>query len=128
MANKELNDEIAALNAKLTTKLLRHISGRLASRDDCRKTEYIVHIDLRGETNIIYMDQDIYVYPSLQMRTEEFRRTIIEHVLKTYMHPNIYQGQLNDESKYVTIPVFQIGTYKYQLSVDGKRRKWTRIA
>lgn len=118
-------EETNRLTTKLTQQLLKKIASRLASRDDCKGMEYVVHVEYDGPTCKIWMDDPVYVYPDRYSRKKENKQHIIEHVFKTYMHPNLYKGHADVEGVFLAEEVFVPGTYVYRKSVDSKRRSWT---
>lgn len=96
--------------AQQTEFLLKSIASRLSGRDDCKGVSYQVKID----TNGVAMYPLIYVYKNRYNRKETDKLDIVSFV-HHYKMPNVL---LSD---------FVFGTYEYQLSVDGKRRRWRKI-
>lgn len=98
------------INAKQTENLLKHISSRLAGREDCKKVNYKVTIDASG----IHMNPIIQVYPNRHRRKEADKMDVIQYVHQ-YKMPHI---KINE---------FVFGQYEYQLSADGKNRRWRKL-
>ena len=98
------------INAKKTEDLLKYISSRLSGRDDCKKINYKVTIS----NTRITMEPLIYVYPNRYNRKETDKIDIVTFVL-IYKMPHI---MLDD---------FVTGRYEYQLSADGKNRRWRKL-
>lgn len=96
--------------AQQTEFLLKAIADRLSGRDDCRKVPYRITIDHNG----VSMSPLVYVWPNRYKRKEEDKIDIVSFVHKYKMKGAKLSG-------------FVFGTYEYQLSVDGKRRKWRKI-
>lgn len=94
----------------ITAEFLNCISSRLAGRDDCKKTTYTVTINHNGVT----MSPMVSVYPDRYHRKEGDKMNVVQFVHHYKMTS-------------ATLDQFVFGTYQYQLSVDGKRRRWTRI-
>lgn len=93
-----------------TEFLLKSIADRLAAREDCRKVCYRVTINHDG----VVMTPHIEVFPNRYHRREADKIDVVSYV-HTYKMPN---ALLSD---------FVFGTYEYQLSVDGRRRKWRKV-
>lgn len=93
-----------------TEYLLKSIANRLSGRDDCKKTCYRVTIDHSG----VRMSPYIEVFPNRYTRKESDKIDIVSWVHLYKMN----NARLSD---------FVFGTYEYQLSVDGKKRKWRKI-
>jgi len=110
--------------AQLNTKDLLHlIASHLSGRQDCRQVEYIVRIepinlyarndgkvDIRHEFDV-QIQPNILVYPNRHNRKQ--RVSVVAHVLGQHWGPG-------------NIPL-QAGTYLYQKSFNGRRRRWIRI-
>lgn len=93
-----------------TEYLLRAIAERLSGREDCRKVCYRVTIDHNG----VLMTPHVEVFPNRYHRQESDKVDVVSYV-HHYKMPN------------AILPDFVFGTYEYQLSVDGKRRKWRKV-
>ena len=93
-----------------TEFLLKAIATRLSGREDCRKIPYTVTIDHNGVT----MSPLVYVFPNRYKRQESDKMEIV-----TFVHKHMMNGAL--------LSGFVFGTYRYELSVDSKRRKWRKI-
>lgn len=93
-----------------TEYLLKSISNRLSGRSDCRHVNYIVTIDHNG----VRMNPLFYVYKNRYTRKETDKMDVVTFVHKYRMN----NALLSD---------FVFGTYEYQLSADGKRRRWRKI-
>ena len=97
-------------NSVRTQQLLRRITRRLSGREDCKKVNYRVTISDNG----IYMEPLILVYRDRYHRKEQDKMSII-----TYVHDFKMSNIRLDE--------FVFGSYEYQLSADGKNRRWRRL-
>lgn len=93
-----------------TEFLLNSISSRLSGREDCRKVTYRVTINHTG----VSMIPLIYVYPNRYSRKEGDKLDIISFVHRYKMNGALLSG-------------FVFGTYEYQMSVDGKQRRWKKV-
>lgn len=98
------------INAKPTEYLLKCIAQRLAGREDCKKISYCVDINASG----IHMNPIVKVFPNRYRRKETDKMDII-----SFVHQYKMQGVGLDE--------FVFGSYEYQLSADGKKRRWRKI-
>lgn len=121
--------------AKLTQKFLKAISRRLSGRVDCYRLEYTIGIgcDLPGsgikydnEADYIFFRPDIYVYKDLHHRKDTDLFKVVDLICHKHFPELILErddyGQLKiDTSK------LSRGIYKYQISFDGKRRRWVRM-
>lgn len=96
--------------AQQTEFLLKSIASRLSGRDDCKQVTYKVVIDENG----VNMSPLIYVYKNRYNRKESDKMDIISFVHHYRMTNALLSG-------------FVFGTYEYQLSIDGKRRKWRKV-
>lgn len=97
-------------NGKATEFLLKSISNRLSGREDCRRTNYIVTIDHNG----VRMAPLVNVFPNKHTRHEGDKLDVVSFIHQ-YKMPNTL---LSD---------FVFGTYEYQTTPDGKRRKWRKV-
>lgn len=97
--------------SRQTEFLLKSIAARLSGREDCQKTVYQVYIDHEG----VRMNPLIYVYPNRYKRKETDKIDIVSFIHQTKM-----KGAL--------LSNFVFGVYEYQLSVDGKRRRWRKMS
>lgn len=93
-----------------TEFLLKSIASRLSGREDCQKVRYRVYIDHNG----VRMDPLIKVFPNRYRRKETDKIDIV-----SFIHQHRMKGAL--------LSGFVFGTYEYQLSIDGKRRKWRKV-
>ena len=105
-----LIEDLNEPTSKQTEFLLKSVSDRLSGRDDCRKVPYTIKIDHNGVT----MDPLIYVYPDKHKRKETDRLDIVSFVHRYKMRGAQLSG-------------FVFGTYRYDLSIDGKKRKWRKV-
>ena len=130
-----------------TVEFLKSIADRLASRVDCKQVEYIVAI---GEPLIYFsvigkslssdelilnqvssgevrMKPQIDVYPDTHHRKSTDKCSILDYVLITKFYDTCYDGI--DEYGHARFREGSLtpGVYKYRLSVDKKKRKWSRI-
>lgn len=117
------------------------LSQHLSSRPDCRKLTYrcIIGIEEEGPRQLDISDilgRDItqyvtfipaaYVYPDRFSKKDINRRSIVEHVIQMHF------PEISDDYDILGTPLVQSNTlvpgiYEYQLSVSGKKRRWTRI-
>ena len=120
-----------------TQQFLRHITRRLSGREDCKRVEFMIGIGYRfpGSDKVtsphIFDDRYIFFHPVVDVYKDKHHRKdidlngIIDHVIYKY-YPDLILGYdllgniLVDTSKLVR------GVYQYQLSVDGRRRRWVR--
>lgn len=93
-----------------TEYLLKAISARLSGREDAKKVVYRVKIDHSG----VRMNPSFQVYPNRYMRKESDKIDVV-----SWVHAYKMNGSLLSE--------FVFGTYEYQLSAEGKQRRWRRI-
>lgn len=96
--------------SKQTEFLLNSIANRLSGREDCRKVKYTVRINHNG----VSMDPLIYVYKNRYHRSETDKMDIV-----SFVHQHKMNGALLSD--------FVFGTYEYQLSVGGKKRRWRKV-
>ena len=102
-------DNISEPLGQQTEFLLKAVANRLSGREDCRKVCYRVIIDHNG----VRMNPLIYVWPNRYRRREEDKLDIISYIHK-YKMPN------------AELTGFVFGVYEYELSYDGRRRKWRK--
>lgn len=125
----------------LTEQFLRTLSNHLSSRPECRHISYrcVIGVEDTNPKQLDILDAlgkdpsryisfypNIEVYPNIHLKQEANKSTVLNHVL-TYHFPEIVDTPdiLGNLTVY---PGFLVnGIYEYQLSVTGKRRKWTRI-
>lgn len=93
-----------------TEFLLKAISSRLSGREDCRGKVYTVNIDHTGVT----MTPFVYVYRNRYSRKDSDKMDVVSFVHQ-YRMPNALLSE------------FVFGTYEYQASMDGKRRRWRKV-
>ena len=93
-----------------TEFLLKCIAERLSGREDCKKVPYRVTIGIDGVT----MWPLVMVYKDRYNRKETDKMDVVSFVHHYKM-------------KNALLPGFVFGTYEYQLSVDGSRRKWRKV-
>lgn len=110
--------------SKNTEKLLKTMSSRLSSRDDCKNIEYKVNIKTEGKFTHISFHPVRYVYPSIHERKKSDIRIIEYHVIVNYFRD--IQANVSDSGIVTQSNVFVDGEYIYKSSVDGRRRKWAR--
>lgn len=117
-------------DSAMTVKFLRCITNHLSGRYDCRRIEYqvvIVPVDLPDfHYQYVLMYPEISVFPSVHLREESNRVSLLDHIIFNHFHDTLYAGR----DKYGHILVKQnslvSGTYIYQLSMYGKSRKWRK--
>lgn len=97
-------------NGKQTELLLRSISTRLSGREDCKDVNYRVTIDHNG----VSMEPLVYVYRNRYCRKETDKMDIV-----SFVHHYKLRGAL--------LSNFVFGTYEYESTLEGKRRKWRKV-
>ena len=97
-------------NGAQTEFLLKCIATRLSGREDCRKIKYRVIIDHNGVT----MTPSVSVWPNRYVRKESDKIDIISWVHTFKMRNALLTN-------------FVFGTYEYQLSAEGKQRRWRKV-
>lgn len=97
--------------SKQTEFLLKSISTRLSSREDCRKTTYKVTIDHNG----VSMSPLVYVFPNRYKRQESDKIDIVTYVHKYKMDGALLSG-------------FVFGTYEYSSGDVSTKRKWRKLS
>ena len=104
-----------------TKDLLLAVSSRLSSREECRKRSYTLKISGTGR---IQFDPYIEVYPNRYHRNQSDKISVIEYILKqdtfSHLHPTFDSGVAVEATTVVP------GTYIYELSVSGAKRRWTK--
>lgn len=90
-----------------TKTLLKLIANHLSGRHDCRGIEYVLKIDDNG----ISFKPDIHVFPSRYNRKKSDKCGVLIHILSDH------QSEFKSEE-------FCQGEYRYQISIDNKRRRW----
>lgn len=103
-------DNISEPIGQQTEFLLKSIASRLSGREDCRKVPYKVTIDHNG----VSMIPLVYVFPNRYKRKEADKVDIVSFIHSTKMHSALLDG-------------FVFGTYEYELSADGTRRRWRKL-
>ena len=93
-----------------TEYFLKSIAERLSGREDCKKLCYRVTINHNG----VNMLPHIEVFPNRYRRHEEDKIDIVDFI----HHYKMKNALLSD---------FIFGTYEYQLSIDGKKRRWRKV-
>lgn len=125
---------------RLTKQFLLKISSRLSSRLDCKHINYLVYIgidpkyewknsynDFRDASNYVFFIPGKYVYPNLHRKTSADRLPIIDYVVLHHFKDELFNGY--DEYGKLRIYTNNLvnGIYEYQLSVNGKYRRWTKL-
>lgn len=95
-----------------TLKILKSISDHLSSRECCKNLEYEVIMENTGNGPDIIIHPYIGVYPDIHRRKKSDEESVATHVRRRHF---------NDVREIIP------GRYQFKLSVNGKRRKWTRI-
>lgn len=130
-----------------TLEFLKSIADRLAGRVDCKQVEYVVVIGTpmtyfsvigksldadelllsRVSNGRVFMTPQVDVYPDTHHRRSTDKCSILDYILITKFYDTCYDGI--DEYGHAAFREGSLtpGVYKYKLSVDKKRRKWTRI-
>lgn len=94
-----------------TLDILRSISEHLSSRSYCKNLEYEVSMRNTDTGPEIIMHPYIGVYPDIHRRKVADEESVAVHVKRRHF---------NDVTEIIP------GTYLFKLSVNGKRRKWSR--
>ena len=102
-------DNVDEPQGKQTEYLLKCISTRLSGREDCRNVNYKVTIDYKG----VRMEPLVYVYRNRYNRKDVDRLDIISFVHKYKLSSALLSG-------------FVFGTYEYESTEDGKKRRWRK--
>ena len=104
-----------------TLQLLRHLAEHVSYRTAGQRAEYIVNIGV----DTLCFSHNFPVLPDRFHRRETDKCPVAEHVMKFHM-PDVFveasQGQV-----VFTPGSFVPGVYKYQLSFDRRRRRWTKL-
>ena len=119
----------------LTQQFLKQISRRLSGRRDCKSVEYVVGIgvpitgsqislsSMNKPEDYVYFVPDICVYRDKNHRKEKDIFRVVDLILHKY-HDDLVEGR--DEYGNLRVDTSKLvkGVYKYQISMDGKRRRW----
>ena len=97
-------------NGKQTEFLLKSISQRLASREDCKDTSYNVTINSTG----IHMVPIVYVFPDRYHRKDSDKTDVVSFI----KHTKLFDTGLDE---------FVFGSYEYSLIDNEKKRKWRKV-
>lgn len=125
-------------NSVRTQQFLKRITRRLSGREDCRHVEYLIGIgvpvkphiytsdELKKHEDYIYFDPDVYVYKDNKHRKDVDLFRIVDLILHKYYENELVKGR--DEYGNLKVDTSKLvkGVYKYQISMDGKRRRWIR--
>ncbi len=109
-------------NSIRTQKFLRLVAQRLSGRNDCKRVQFRIHI---LPEKAISFEPDIYVYKDLHHRKDVDLFKIADLITRKYF-PELILGKDNKGRMLIDTEKLNIGTYEYQLSVDGKRRRWVK--
>lgn len=103
------DQNIEYLQGDDTAEFLRKISTRLASREDCRYTEFKVTIS----QDHVSMKPLVYVFPDTHHRADIDKMSVLTFINQQYQK----QQKLTS------------GTYKYEHTSSNKckRRRWIKI-
>ena len=127
------------IKSKLTKDFVNRISSRLSGRVDCSRVEFLVGIgchvedspikltDNTKEVDYIYFHPDIYVYRDLHHRKDVDLFRVTDLICHKYF-PELVVGRDDFGQLKVDTSKLSRGIYKYQLSVDGRKRRWIRIS
>lgn len=125
-----------------TQKFLREFARRLSGREDCRKVEYLVGIGhlitpLKEGDIIIpqeFIDHLIFFEPSnIQTYRDSHHRKDIDKfrvpdlIIKKHF-PELIQDVDQFGQCWIDMSKLVVGVYKYQLSSNGKRRRWVKLS
>ena len=121
-----------------TQKLLSKVSRRLSGRAECAKVEFILSIGYKlkdpgakhpvaiSESSYIYFYPDVYVYRDKHHRKDKDLYRITDFICHKYFPEIVIDRDKYGQLKIDTAQLVS-GVYKYQLSVDGKRRRWVKL-
>lgn len=110
-----------------TSDLLNYVSRRLSGREDCKQVEFIVDLGCTDSRRIIF-DPDLFVYRDLHHRKDIDQFRIIDLALNK-MFPEILKEKSESGEFYYDVldTYFLLGMYKYELSRNGKKRRWIKL-
>lgn len=106
-----LVENLSEPNGKQTEFLLNSISTRLSGREDCKGLQYKVTINHNGVSMIPYVE----IFPNRYNRKEGDKIDIISWV-------HLYK------MRNALLSNFVFGVYEYQLSAEGKQRRWRKVS
>lgn len=124
-------------NSARTRQLLRYVARRLSGREDCKKIQFRIGIGIRPPESqkitesVISDSAYIFFYPMTYVYTDVYHRkdidyhSIEDHIIRKY-YPELILGYDNFGNIRVDTSKFVRGVYEYQLSMNGKRRRWVR--
>ena len=112
-------------NSQRTKKFLQLVAQRLSSRSDCKKVEFIIDIGVT-KSNCIIFTPDVYVYTDKYHRSDKDYSRITDFILHKYFD-EIVKGRDEFGNLIVWTLQFSEGIYKYQLSSNGKKRRWVKV-
>ena len=80
--------------------------------------------ELKNHEDYIYFDPDIYVYRDRKHRKDVDLFRVVDLILHKYYEDELIKGR--DEYGNLKVDTSKLvkGVYKYQISMDGKRRRW----
>lgn len=128
-------------NAQRTKKFLQEFSRRLSGREDCKQVEYMVGIghliEPQKEGDIIipqsFVDSLIFFEPSniKAYRDAHHRKDIDKFrvpdlIIKKHF-PELIQDVDQFGQCWIDTSKLVKGVYKYELSSNGKRRRWIKL-
>lgn len=112
-------------NYQRTELLLKSISKRLSSRNDCKRVEFIVDIGIHDSASILF-DPDTYVFKDSHHRKDIDSYRIVDFILMKNM-PEAICGRNNQGYLSVDTTMFSRGIFKYELAYNGKKRRWVKF-
>lgn len=112
--------------SKTTEKFLKCIAQHLSSRGDCRGIRYTVTLGCPVDKRIVTFEPIRLVFPNRYRRCGRDKVNIITHVIKEHFSELQIQ-ETDTDIVYVDTDKMVTGVYVYELSIDKKRRRWTRI-
>ena len=127
-------------SAQRTAKFLRAISSHLSGRPECKQVSYrcVIGVDTdsrqldildilgKDPQHYIYFYPSITVFPTRSRRKSANKIGVVDHVIQTHF-PEIDGGRDILGNTLIQDNMLVSGIYEYQLSVTGKRRRWTRL-
>lgn len=110
--------------SQLTKELLNSIANHLSGRKDCKGVNYVVTIHHPHSTLTIV--PNIQVLPNRYRRCERDKVSVLVHVIQEHM-TELFVGFDSQMNLVVESDMLVPGTYVYESSIDGKRRRWNRL-
>ena len=118
-----------------TEELLKNIAKHLSTNRKYRKTEFVITISRGTKTDTAVLQIFPFgmdIFPNTHKRKPADKTNVLKHVLSEHILDEKDASTLkyNPKEHEITIhnsELFIYGTYKYQLSYNGKQRRWVNI-